>query len=76
LGATFDGAGVDANIFNPIEIERNTAIGFEGAAAQVSESGIRGRNRGFGRALVQTMDAAWCSGHVGHFGISYAKAVF
>lgn len=37
-GAAFDGAGVDADVFDPIEIERHAAIGFQRAAAQMSES--------------------------------------
>jgi hypothetical protein len=47
LGAAFDGAGVDANVFDPIEIERDAAIGLEGAAAEVSERCIRRRERCF-----------------------------
>jgi hypothetical protein len=40
LGAAFDGASVDANVLDPIEIERDAAIGLEGVAAEVSESGV------------------------------------
>jgi hypothetical protein len=66
LGAALDGAGVDANILNPIEIERNTTIGVEGAAAQVGESGIRGRKRCFQIAFVEALGAAGPSVDDGH----------
>jgi hypothetical protein len=36
LGTAFDGAGVDANGLDPIEIERDAAIRPELAATQVS----------------------------------------
>jgi hypothetical protein len=43
LSAAFDGTGIDADIFDPIEIQRDAAIGVERAAAQVGEGGIGGR---------------------------------
>ena len=76
LGAAFDGAGVDAQVSDPIEIEWNAAICFEGAAAEVREGGIRGRNRGFRGALVQTRCAAGRSGYVGHLGILLCEVRF
>jgi hypothetical protein len=42
LGAALDGAGVDANVFDPIEIERDAAIGLESAIVEVSEGGVGG----------------------------------
>jgi hypothetical protein len=36
LRAAFDGAGVDANVFDPIEIQGDAAIGLEFAAAEMS----------------------------------------
>jgi len=76
LGAAFDGAGVDAHVFDPIEIEWNAAICFKGPASQVSEGGIRGRNRRFRCALVHTRRAAGRSGYVGHLGILLGEGRF
>jgi hypothetical protein len=73
LGATFDGAGIDANVFHPIQIERNTAIGFEGAAAQVGESGIGGGKRCFQIVVVEALGAAGTSVDYGHGKISFEE---
>ena len=47
LGAALDGAGVDANVFDPVEIQRDAAIGLQGAIAQMSEGSVRRRERRF-----------------------------
>ena len=41
LGAAFYGAGVDADVFDPVEIQGDAAIGLQGVAAQMRESCIR-----------------------------------
>jgi hypothetical protein len=40
LGAAFDGAGVDANVFDPVEIQGDAAIGLQGVATEVSEGQV------------------------------------
>ena len=51
--AALDGAGVHANAFNPIEIERNAAVGFEGAPIQDDGDGLDGMRRGVGRVVIR-----------------------
>jgi hypothetical protein len=70
LGATLDGAGVDANVFDPIEIQGHAAIGLQGAAAEVSESRVDGRKRCFEVAIDNLAGAARSAVNDGHVRIS------
>jgi hypothetical protein len=63
LGAALDGAGVDANVFDPVEIERDAAIGLEGAILEVSEGGV-----GRGGGWIEAMRGSGGFGDVGHDG--------
>ena len=51
--APLDGAGVDAHAFNPIQVERDAAVGFESAAVEDDRDGLDDIRRGVGRAVVR-----------------------
>src|SRR5208282_2714561 len=68
LSAAFDGRGVDADVFDPVEIERDAAVGLQGAAAKVGEGGVVSGSRDFQAALVDAMYTAGIIGDVGHRG--------
>src|SRR5690242_16216683 len=52
-GAALDGGSIDANRFDPIEIERSAAIGMERSAGESSDGSLAGNglDRSEGRAV-------------------------
>ena len=76
LRATFDGAGVDTDVFDPVEIQRDARIGLEGATAKMGDGGV-GRRNGSGRCGdMRGVGGARRFGYVRHVGSFSGKECF
>ena len=59
LCATLDGAGVDADVFDPIEVEWDSAIRLESAVVEVGQGSVGRRGR-----RIETVRRGWGFGYV------------